>query len=178
MAPAARLPFENLLPDTKSAKKRGYKFSPSADVCGGTLVYSAVRQYGRYWFQEVPADLAGRAFRFVKVVKTGEEDDGGCHECLVADQPQFDLCDCRGHASTGACRHLDMLRDLIANDQLPAPLTDTGADAELCDPDADYASTEFDDVYAGCDSFDEYATETASEHVVRVRRRWAEFASA
>jgi len=157
------LAFSNLLPDTKSAKHRGYRFSPSADVCGGTVVYSAVGQHARYWVEEFPADLAGRAFRFVKVVSAGEE--GGAYECLAADRQDDDLCDCKGFTAHGHCKHLDVIRDLLAHNQLTPPMSN---------PDADAANTEFDDVYAGYESHDEYATETASEHIARVRRRWAE----
>lgn len=164
------MPFENLLPDTKSAKKRGYKFTPSADVAGGTVVYSAIRQYARYWMEAIPCGLPGRAYRFAKVVTAGEE--GGCYECLLADRAEQDLCDCRGFTSTGHCKHLDILRDLDAAGQLPE-LLETDADAELCDPDADHACAEHDDVYAGYESHAEYATETASDHVARVRREWA-----
>jgi hypothetical protein len=137
-----RLPFENLLPDTKCSKKRGYKFSPSADVAGGTVVYAAVRQYARYWMEAIPCDLPGRAYQFAKVVRPGEE--GGCYECLLADRAEHDLCDCRGFTSAGHCKHLDILRDLDAAGELPE-LVETDADAELCDPDADTGSTECDD---------------------------------
>lgn len=172
------LPFENTLPDTKSAKCRGYKFSPSADVAGGTLAYQHKGHASRYWVERIPADLAGQAFVFRKVVKAGEEQS--VNETLLADQPQHDLCSCHGFAAHGHCKHLDILRDLAAHGQLPAPLVETDADAALCDPDADFGDTECDDWAAG-----EFAaryedawgnvveTETASEHIARVRREWA-----
>lgn len=149
MTPAALLPFCNLLPDTKSAKCRGYKFTRSADVAGGTLTYQAKGTVANYWMEAFPADLAGSAFRFVKVVKAGEEQ--AVHETLLADRPQDDQCDCQGFQRYASCRHLDVLRDLRDNGQLPA-LTETDADA-LCDPDADCGATEFEDVYAGVDAW-------------------------
>lgn len=160
-----RLPFTNLLPDTKSAKHRGYKFSPSADVAGGTLVYQSSREYSRYWIERIPADLAGQAFVCRKIVKAGEEQ--AVHETLIADQPQNDLCSCRGFESTGRCKHIDVLRDLAANNELPEALQPYG-EAELCDPDADAGETEFEDIYE-----DAAAIVDAGEVVARIRAELA-----
>lgn len=138
--------FENRLEDTLSQTLRGYKFTPADGVAGGTLTYQSKREYSRYWMERIPADLAGHAFVFRKVVRPGEEQS--VSETLLADRAENDLCDCRGFASTGHCKHLDVLRDLAAHGQLPAPLAET--DAELCDPEADFASTELD---AGMDAW-------------------------
>lgn len=151
--------FTNLLPDTKSAKCRGYKFVPTCYGCG-TLTYQAKGEVSRYAVSEFPADLPGRAFAVRKA-------DGETYDVLVADRPQNDLCDCRGFARYGRCKHLDVLRDLLAHDQLPAP---TETDADPVNPDADVANTETD---AGFDDWCD-RQETATQHIARIRRQWAE----
>lgn len=149
----APLAFENTLPDTKSAKSRGYRFSPSDVLAGGTLAYQHKGHASRYWVERIPSDLAGHAFVFRKVVKAGEEQS--VNETLLADLPENDLCSCHGFAAHSRCKHLDVLRDLQAHGQLPAPLVETDADAELCDPDADVSSTEVDaGLDAWCDAMD------------------------
>lgn len=136
-----RLPFENRLPDTKSATHRGYKFSPSVDVAGGTLVYQCKRKQSRYWLEAIPADLPGRAFTCRKVVKPGEEP--GVYDLLLSDRAGCDTCDCAGFTYGATCLHLDILRDLDAAGELPEllPL----AEMDLVNPDADFGPTECDD---------------------------------
>lgn len=142
--------FENTLPDTLSQTRRGYKFTRGEIVCGGTVVFQAKGHVSRYWVEEVPSDLAGRGFRFVKVLVPGQEGECEVHDVFVADgEQQHDDCSCRGFVSHGTCKHMDIVKDLLAHGELPA-LTEADADA-LCDPDADCGSCEFEDVYADFD---------------------------
>jgi hypothetical protein len=146
-------PFENLLPDTKSAKNRGYRYTP-ADATSGVLVYQskAKRDRAAYAVTEFPADLSGRAFRCQKLA---DAPDAECesYDVLVSDRPQADLCDCRGFVSTGHCKHLDCLRDLLAHGQL----------MPLSNPDADCGCEEFDDIYAEFDPEPAPTTPAADE---------------
>jgi hypothetical protein len=146
--------FENLLPDTKSDRNRGYRFTPSTVQCAAKLVYQCKRSRDEYAVEEFPADLAGRAFRCVKP-------SGDHYDVLVADREQDDICDCYGFTAHGRCKHVDCLRDLISEGQLPSPLCNVEADVEA----------EFEDIYADL---------TASEMVAvarsRIARREAELA--
>lgn len=134
--------FENLLPATKSDTNRGYKFFPSS-VASAKLVYQCKRSRCEYAVEEFPADLAGRAFRCTKPT-------GDSYDVLVADDERDDICDCYGFTAGGRCKHVDCLRDLMVEGQLPSP---------LCNTEADFGP-DFEDIYE---------TETASEMVARVR---------
>lgn len=106
--------FTELLPATKSESHRSYTWealggdSPRA----GILTLTDSRTHTRYAVEEFPADT-GRGFVLLKAVGAGH------YHCHVSPKhPSADICGCRGHERWGHCKHLDALRDLIANGKL------------------------------------------------------------
>ncbi len=118
--------FSERLPDTKSAKYRGYTFTRcvgSACRCDAKVVYDAKGKGKRseYAVSEFPCDFAGRAFRLEKV-------GGESYEVLVADRQREDICDCPGFVRYGKCKHQELMREIVANNLLPSPLSYEGSD--------------------------------------------------
>lgn len=121
--------FTERLPDTKSAKYRGYRFTRcegAACRCDAKIVYEAKRVRDEYAVTEFPCDFAGRAFRVEKL-------GGDAYDVMIGDSPRSDTCECWGFLRYGKCRHVACLRDVLANNLLPSP---------LCNADADYANAE------------------------------------
>jgi hypothetical protein len=132
------LPFANLLPDTTSAKNRGYRWEPADAAAGfdGTLTYQAKEEFARYRVTEFPTDLAGRAFRCEKV-RGGSDKEETAYDVLTGDAGEPDACTCKGFQRYQRCRHLDCLRDLLAEGRLPSPLANADADVGPTEPTLD-----------------------------------------
>lgn len=122
-------PFVNTLPATLTDSHRGYRWQPAtaSEPHDGTLTYETRRERSEYAVTEFPADLSGRAFQCRKP-------SGETYEVLIGDAPQADVCDCRGFARYSRCKHVDCLRDLIAEGQLPSALANADADS-AAEPD-------------------------------------------
>ncbi len=111
--------FTELLPATKSEKHGALTWEPAAadstSPVAGVLALSGKRNHCRYRVEEFPADH-GRGFMLFKI-DAGTDAAEERYSCLLAARGS-NLCECRGFASTRACKHLAALTDLVAAGQL------------------------------------------------------------
>lgn len=107
--------YTEILPATRSEKRRAYTWEPidsPAAPLAGVLALTDSRTHTRYLVEEFPADR-GRGFVLRKAA------GAGYYSCnVVGGDGRADLCECRGFAAHGRCKHLDVLIDLIANGKL------------------------------------------------------------
>lgn len=112
--------FTDLLPKTKSEKFGAFTWESATDNAhspvAGMLTITGKRCHCRYRVEESPADMPGRSFTLVKV-DAGSDKSEGHYSCFVGTHGQR-LCDCRGFAATGSCKHISSILSLIEAKQL------------------------------------------------------------
>ena len=105
--------YTELLPATKSEKHGALTWEPATDNAfspgAGLLTITGKRSHCRYRVEEFPADH-GRGFMLFKV-DAGSDASEERYSCLVA--RHGGLCECRGFAATGRCKHLAALVTLV-----------------------------------------------------------------
>ncbi len=78
-----------------------------------------------YAVEEIPTGIDGRAFRLHRhpdaIADEGPDADR-CYGVLVHRNGQDHLCDCKGFARTGRCKHIEALRGLIDDGHLEHPM--------------------------------------------------------
>lgn len=112
--------FTELLPETKSEKHGALQWEPNADdamsAFAGALTISGKRSFCKYAVTEFPADMPGRAFMLTKA-DAGTDSTEERYACFVGARGA-NLCECKGFAYAGRCKHLTALATLIAAGQL------------------------------------------------------------
>lgn len=112
--------YTELLPATKSEKRGALTWERAAadppSRSAGVLTLTGARSHCRYRVTEYPADLPGRAFLLEKL-DPGTDPTEGRYACFLG-SAGAGVCECRGHAATGACKHLAALAELVRAGQL------------------------------------------------------------
>ena len=112
--------YTELLPVTKSEKHGALTWEPAADNAtshvAGVLTLTGKRNHCRYRVSEYPADMPGRAFLLQKI-DPGTDTSETHYACFLGTSGAK-LCDCKGYASTGGCRHIAALSELVQAKQL------------------------------------------------------------
>lgn len=109
------LTYTDLLPPSKSETHGAFTWTPATDNAtspvAGTLTLTGKRSWCRYHVSESPADMPGRAFVLVKV-DAGSDETQGHYNCFMGKHGE-QICECRGWAYSGACKHLAAIASLI-----------------------------------------------------------------
>jgi hypothetical protein len=113
--------LSNALPACKSYAVRGWHFVRSvAAPALGTLTITQganTKDIATYRVVECPGVSApARGFRLAKVAG-GTDREAGNYDVLI-DPAGHDACECRGYLRHGRCKHLDAVRDLLADGAL------------------------------------------------------------
>lgn len=110
--------FTELLPATKSEKCGALVWEAATDndasPVAGVLTITGKKCHCRYRVEEFPADH-GRGFMLFKI-DAGSDKSEERYGCCVG--PRAKMCECRGFAATGACKHLSALVTLVEAGQL------------------------------------------------------------
>lgn len=106
--------YTELLPATKSEKHGALTWEAATDNAtspvAGILTLTGKRNHCRYRVEEFPADH-GRGFMLFKL-DAGTDKSEERYACLVGDHAK--LCECRGFAATGSCKHVAALAELCS----------------------------------------------------------------
>lgn len=111
--------FTEVLPPTKTEKSAAITWEPADEPfapTSGTLTITGKRTHCCYRVSEFPSDFAGRAFVLEKLLPGSDKNEG--HYSVLISESGARICDCKGHASTGACKHVAALEALLKNQQI------------------------------------------------------------
>jgi len=106
--------FTELLTPTKSEKHGAILWEAKTtddSPLAGLLTITGKRCHQTYEVSEFPADFAGRAFTLKKA------DGSGFYSVFIGAGSER-ICDCRGHAAHGRCKHASALEALVQNGQI------------------------------------------------------------
>jgi hypothetical protein len=112
--------FTELLPPTKSEPKGAAidwtpaetNDNPKSLPPAGVLTIKSKRAYTSYVVCEFPADMPGRAFHLAKLTE-GTDPTEERYSCFLASNGQDRLCECKGFAYAGHCKHLLAISTLL-----------------------------------------------------------------
>jgi hypothetical protein len=81
------------------------------------------RTRDRYDLEEIPVGMDGRGFLLHRDDQAVADDPDGVERygVFIARNGQDHLCECRGHAAHGHCKHVDALRFLVEGGHLEDP---------------------------------------------------------
>jgi hypothetical protein len=113
--------FTEVLPATQSSPHTAIRWTPDPDATGrGELVIHTARASTAYAVAEFGTPWEGRAFLLTR----REPDAGGAavsYNVFCHRGRQDNLCDCRGFARHGNCKHVSACFALIENQWLDLP---------------------------------------------------------
>lgn len=122
--------FTETLAPTKTSTHRACTWTPAAAGVG-VLTVTDKRSHTRYAVVELPVagEFAGRAFKLTKA--------GGEVYCVRVNGERDSTCDCAGftYARGRACKHIDAIDALLANDWMDEreAVADVAAEVEAKD---------------------------------------------
>lgn len=113
--------FTELLTPTKSEPHGCITFVPATDNAlspvAGTLTITGTRCHCSYRVEEFPTGHAGRGYMLFKL-NAGSDKTEERYAVLTTAHGLGVLCECRGFAAHGKCKHLSAVETLIRNGQL------------------------------------------------------------
>ncbi len=113
--------FIDLLPVTKSEKAGALVWEPATDAenattqLAGVLTLTGKRCHCKYAVEEFVSDH-GRAFMLFKL-GAGSDKTEERYGCVVGAHG-VQMCECKGFAFSGSCKHLEAVKTLLAAGQL------------------------------------------------------------
>lgn len=105
--------YTELLEPTKSERHGSFIWTPgSTDYTNrsGTLTISGTRSFAVYDVEEFPADH-GRGFMLVKTAGGTDKDES--RYAVYCGSDGTGHCECKGFYSTGKCKHLASIAELV-----------------------------------------------------------------
>ena len=109
--------FIEALPETKSSKHSGIRWTPEASspVCGLMLI-DTDRSRTTYRLAEFSTAWEGRAFKFTKT-SAGTDIESDSYSVFICSKGRGHICDCKGFAYGKGknCKHLESILALMFN---------------------------------------------------------------